>query len=187
MFTAVNPLHPGYIAGRRVALTKSPASSTAIAAVDTIYFLPFFLYAPLPFTALSAHVTVGGAASSMKTGVWANSPVSMRPLGAPLFADNTGVATATGATSVNNAVGAGTFAPFTLYWTGAKFTGTLPSLWAVPNTSFETAWLVGVAGGVNTLTNISIADAYANALPTFAEGAAFVPNGNVSPMFWAVT
>jgi hypothetical protein len=109
---------------------------------------------------------VGGAGSSAKVGVWANSNLSGRPVGAPLLADNTGAAT-TGTGQIALAM-AGTLNPGT-YWAGTKITGTGPQL-----TSANQILGYGVPNG-NTLSAlcISFADAYANALPTLAEGASF--------------
>ena len=71
----------------------APATASAITAIDIIYFYPFVMPRSITFTNGLARVQTGGAGSSMKMGVWANSTISNRPLGAPLYKDDTGVAT----------------------------------------------------------------------------------------------
>lgn len=164
--------HPGYIAGRSYCLWPGfPNQAAAVAAVDVIYFHPFRIFKPVTFTAGWARVVTGGAASSAKSGIWDNSTVSMRPLGAPLFKDDTGVATATSATTVVLALGAGTLGPG-FYWAGMKFTGTLPVMYNIGANDQTTNYLMGTAGAV-TNVGLAFADAYANAMPTLAEGASF--------------
>jgi hypothetical protein len=178
--------HPGYIASRRYPLTLG-SGSQALAAIDTIYCFCFMLGAPLSFTAFSAYVSTGGAASSMKMGIWADSPVSHRPLGAPLFKDDTGVATATSTTTVDFSTGAGALAPFTHYWAGSKFTGTLPAMFCQAVSTNFSAMQSGIASANNNTASLAFADAFANAMPTFAEAAGFSPSGANVPLIYAVT
>lgn len=165
-------LHPGYKAGTGTyPMIEGPVTTAAIPAADKLYLYPFILYSPITFTAGQMRVGTGGAGSSVKVGIWANSPVSNRPLGAPLFADNTGVATTSNSTNVAPAL-AGSLAPG-VYWSGAKFTGTLPQMVIIPGSNVIVARLAGYSGGSLILTGLSIDDAYSNDLPTIAEGATF--------------
>lgn len=164
--------HPGFISGRRYPLVKATKAGTAIAAIDTIYFLPFMLAADMVLSKLSVRSTVGGAASSIKFGLWDNSPVSIRPLGAPLAVDNTGVAS-TGAGDLDSAALTVSLERDHLYWAGIKTTGTPASIHAVVNLSAgELAYMFGTK--TNNVNNaFSFADTYSNAMPTFVEGATF--------------
>ncbi len=175
-------LHPGYLAGRGYLMMEGQPSNAAIAAVDTLYFYPFRVFSTLAFVSARYRVATGGAGSSIKAGIWANSIVSQKPLGAPLFADNTGVATATSTTTVT-LVMSGTLAPG-IYWVGVKATGTLPTMRAQADTNNFVSFLCGAPNGgadaPHVTTGFSIADAYANNLPTIAEGATFTTLLNVA-------
>ncbi len=169
LYTA-RAVHPGYKATRTYHLYDGTASS-AVSAVDIIYFVPFMLPRPISFSAGTIRVITGGAGSSVKAGIWANSPVSDYPLGAPLYVDNTGVATTGNNTSPAIALGTGSLAANTLYWWGAKFTGTLPS---ILSTGSNVSTYCRLRGGVTANQTASgFADAYANDMPTMAEGASF--------------
>lgn len=169
LYTA-RAVHPGYKASRTYHLYPS-STATAPAAVDIIYFVPFMLPRPIAFVSGTIRVTTGGAGSAVKAGIWANSPVSDYPLGAPLYVDNTGVATTGNNTSPTIAFGAGSLAANTLYWWGMKFTGTLPTIHSFGANSSQFAILRGAVAA--NQTSASIADAYANDMPTIAEGASF--------------
>ena len=180
-----NPDHTGFLAGFNYPLCRHSSSGAAVAAVNTIYFYPFVLPAPLSFDRGYIYSTAGGAGSSVKGGIWANSPVSNRPLGAPLYKDNTGAAT-TGTGKIALAFGSGVLAPRTIYWFGTKFTGTLPSVTQILATEYEHGWLAGAADSLGDLRIIQLAfsDTYSNNMPTLAEGATFsVSNGTV-PLMW---
>ena len=170
LFTTPSIKHPGYLAGRQYIILPFGPSNAAPNAADVIYFAPFILDKPITFTGGRMRVVTGGAASSVKGAVWANSTVSNRPLGAPLFTDNTGIATATSATTVALAFGAGTLNPG-IYWFGSKFTGTLPTMLATAATIPLLSYLAGTTDMANS--SMSFADAYANAMPTLSEGAGF--------------
>lgn len=183
LFTPAPVVHPPYVAGNRYPLhAGGVTSSGAVAAVDIIYFQPFIIERPVSFSAFAIRVGTGGAGSSVKGGIWANSQVSSRPLGAPLFKDDTGAATTASSTTVTVATGAGTLGPG-WYWFGSKYTGTLPTV-AVINADNSSSWLFGVPSASNPYALwISYANAYANAMPTIAEGASFtVTNSNVCPI-----
>lgn len=156
------------VTGKVYPINVGRLTSAAIPAVDTIYFAPFFMPDTFTMTAAKLRVGTGGAGSSIKGGIWANSPISNRPLGAPLIVDNTGVATTGTGVTVSLAL-AGTLNPG-FYWFGVKTTGTPPALQAL-DTSTLVANMMGLSDPVNI--TISFADAYANALPTIAEGASF--------------
>jgi hypothetical protein len=180
-------LHPGYIASRRYPLAEVGNGSAAIAAVDVIYFLPFVLKSPLTATKFSIYVATGGAASSAKFGIWANSPISIRPLGAPLVADNTGVATTSSGINADFAATAITLAPG-LYWGGIKATGTLPTVIVQAPGQLSAGQYSGVpTASLQNAVFYSSADAYANSMPTFAEGASFTAHTSSTPVLFAVT
>lgn len=163
--------HPGYLTGKFYTLALQGLTGAAVAAVDTIYLYPFPIYEPgVTVKTLTARVSTGGASSAMKTGIWADSLVSHRPLGAPLIVDNTGVATtATGSNAspdvTDTWLGAG------WYWIGTKFRATLPSMFSMGTGPFWMSHLAGASGLF--VFGLSFADAYANNMPTFAEGASF--------------
>lgn len=167
------PIHPGYKAGTGTYSTyPDQVASAAINAVDTIYLYPFVLTSPITFTGGQLRINTGGAASAAKVGIWANgNGPTNRPLGAPLFADNTGVATTSGPFNAVPLI-SGTL-PAGIYWAGTKFTGTPPTVVVLANTSLYVASMVGLPGSALVSYGISFADAYANSMPTFAEGATF--------------
>lgn len=180
--------HPGYLAGRNYATWEGAVTTTAaIPAVDTIYFYPFRLMAPVTLTGGMVRSITGGAASSVKAGIWANSPVSHRPLGAPLIVDNTGAATT--ANNTNVALAMTGSLKTGIYWAGVKATGTLPQCTSIPAASTTLMVLTGVATGSTAVTcGLSFADAYANNMPTMAEGAAFVVVGTAGiPILYLTT
>ena len=121
----------------------------------------------MTFTNGAIRVATGGAGSSVKVGIWANSTVSGRPVGAPVIADNTGAAT-TGTGQIAVTLAATTLQPG-WYWIGSKFTGTLPS---TVSGSGVLGWGFHQGGNVSA-TQISFADTYSNNMPTLAEGASF--------------
>jgi len=167
----INSLFPGYIPGKSYVMYDSSTSSSALAAIDTIYFYPFKVVAPLRFVSAAVRCDAGGAGSSVKGGIWANSPISGRPVGAPLAADNTGAAT-TGTGLITLAM-SGLLLPG-VYWFGIKTTGTPPTM-----RSCQAAIGLAPNGGSTTaFISLSIADTYSNSMPTLAEGAAVVAGSN---------
>lgn len=164
-------LHPGSISGRKYPLSPGPSSSgAAVSAIDTIYFFPFELPFTLNFTGFSVWIVTGGAASSMKAGIWANSPISMKPLGAPLYVDNTGVATTASGAVASIATGSGILAGGVCYWAGAKFTGTPPTLFALTSTNTVPTQVSGFTNATYSSPFYAFADTYSNSMPTIAEG-----------------
>ena len=167
--------HPGYVAGRWYFPDfVGIASTVAVGAVDIVYFNLVRVFSPILVKGLVCRTGTGGAGSSVKMGVWANSPVSVRALGAPLIADNTGQATTGNSTNVE-ADTADTWLGRGWYWTGAKFTGTLPTMLAVPGTAPNHAMRAGATTNalLTFVTGVTFADAYSNNLPTLSEGASF--------------
>lgn len=162
--------HLPYVTGQTYSTWEGPTVTTvAIPAVDIIYFYPFRVYETLTFTSSLVRVVTGGAGSSIKVGIWANSTVSNRPLGAPITADNTGVTTASNnqdrAPVLSGTLRAG------IYWIGVKATGTLPQMVSVPSAHQQ---LNSIAGSAALTANIiSLADTYSNNMPTISEGAGF--------------
>jgi hypothetical protein len=177
---AASARHPGYVSGRWYPITDGATSNAAVAAINTIYLVPFQIQSPITFTSMLMRVITGGAGSSAKSAIWANSAVSMRPLNVPLLADNAGVATTSSSVNVTLAL-AGTLNPG-FYWFGSKFTGTLPSVQCVGASGVAPVhhwgWM-GVAAAAATFPTLcfglSSADTYSNdiAATSFSEGASF--------------
>lgn len=179
-----NEFHPGYIAGQVYPLHDGYTNtSSAIAAADAIYLFPFTVPRVLNFASIKMRVQTAGAGSSAKTAIWANSPISHRPLGSPLFVDNTGVTTQASTTTVTTGMAAGTLTPNNIYWFGSKYTGTLPVMWNA-NLAGQLMWLTG---GATAGAHHSFADAYANDMPTFTEGASFNVTTGAVPFPFAQT
>ena len=179
----LNLVAPAFIAGRTFATTRTAVNNNAVPAVDTIYLYPYLLRRQIVLTAGMMRSTAGGAGSSVKVGIWANSTVSNRPLGAPLLADNTGVAT-TGTGEINPAL-SGTLQPQVL-WIGTLWTGTLPTV-AAMGISGETAALVGLTGLATAYNGYTFSQAYASGVPTFSEGATFGLSGGSIPVVYFKT
>ena len=57
------PIRPPYVATHRYALTRAVFVNAVVPAVDQIYFHPFTLERPLPFSAFGIRVTTAGTAS----------------------------------------------------------------------------------------------------------------------------
>lgn len=155
--------HPGYISGGVYALSRQVAP-LAIAAVDTVYLLPFMVDTHVVPASFGPRVTTGGAGSSVKIAVWANNPATMRPTGLPIMSNNTGAATTSAAATPLTVTGV-TLIPGLLYWHGIKATGTLPTVQAVGVGSAEQSRFMGITLGTtatNPVVGLSVADAYAN-------------------------
>lgn len=165
--------HPGYLAGRWYLTAPAQRAAVAIGAVDTLYFYPFYIFAPVAVTALGVRSTAGGAGSSVKTGIWRNDPTVMRPSGAPVIVDDTGIATTgTGELTITTTGNLTTG----WYWAGTKFTGTLPTM-AVVNTVDGMAgasYFMGMAAQAALTTNVVVfAHAYATAMPNISTAQAY--------------
>jgi hypothetical protein len=159
------PLHPGYIAGKTYTmLDAGTVSNLAVGAIDTVYLYPFRVFAPITFTAGAIRISAGGVGSSVKSGIWAHSYVSGRPLGAPLVYDNTGAAT-TGTGQIAIAL-AGSLLPG-FYWFGTKFTGTLPTAQSIVTPTYLVP-----NGGAGSTVGLSASDTYSNNISalSFSEG-----------------
>lgn len=181
---ALSP-HPGYTAGRYYPTTTNTVSiSAAVPATNTVYLYLFYVPRTVTITHLGARVVTGQSGSAIKTGIWAN--LNGRPYGAPLAADNTGVATETTGSTVDSP------AAITLqtgwYWFGSKCTGTLPTL-----VSLTALHRNDVHYGVTSLASaghpaLSIASTYANDMPTFTDSETW---GSVQaagvPVLWLKT
>ncbi len=182
-------LHPGYIASRTYATVPGMTpTAAAVPAVDVVYLYPFQILSRVTVASLRIRLTAGGAGSSAKGAIWANSFVSMRPLGAPLLVDNTGVAT-TSSNADASLAASGTLNSG-VYWAGTKFTGTLPSTLSIAANNTWVQFMVGAATAGGAAQNAySFADAYANAMPTFTEGASFTMLNGASgcPLIYLVT
>ena len=169
--------HPGYVSDRTYSTFDGAIANLAVGAADLIYFYPFRIPRRVTIIGGNAYVVTGGAGSAMKAALYANSPISSRPVGAPLVRDNTGVATATSATRVSLAFGVYTLRPG-FYWAGAKWQATLPTMQTIGTAWQGLNYYMGAptANGLN-IAMYTFADAYANAMPVLAEGAAFAASG----------
>lgn len=140
-------------------------TTITVSAVDTLYVTPFFLGVPQDVKTLSIRVVTGGAASSVKVGLWASSGTV--PIGAPLAANNTGASTTASSTTVTLDVTDIVLASG-IYWTGTKFTGTLPVCLGIHVSDFaQMSFLGGTAIANGAVTALQLAAAYANDMPTF--------------------
>lgn len=169
--------HPGYVAGRYYLGDGGGVTTTVVVgAIDTLYFNLLRVMAPITLTGLVCRTGTGGAASSIKMGIWGNSPVSQRPLGAPIAADNTGQATTGSSTNVEAAISC-LLSPG-WWWVGSKFTGTLPTMVAFSGTSLNHVMRHGASNASLLIpaSGITFADTYSNNMPTLAEGASFTQN-----------
>lgn len=159
------------------------ASSVAVPAIDTLYLYPFWLPRRCAIVELFVEVAATGAGSSCKAGIWAMYLPTLRPSGAPLIADNTGVTTSTGSGRSLSAING----PITLeagwYWAGSKFTGTLPTMVGIPAGTQISAWTVGQGGRALSWNSVSMAATYSSNLPTIATNQSFtVVNSSAVPI-----
>jgi hypothetical protein len=160
-------------------------TNIAVTAPDVLFLNVFELHERVLLSALVQRIFTGGTGSAVKQAIWADA--GGRPIGAPLVQDAVGVATTA---SNAQAVGpvAGGIGPGRL-WYGAKHTGSvLPFALSIGSTYHGQARRIGRAGILanNTMTALSIASAYAAAMPTFAGGEAFgehVTGGVAVPHF----
>lgn len=168
-------LHPTYVSGRTYSTYWGQMlNSAAMPAIDIIYFYPFLITRTLAFASGSARVQTAGAGSSIKVGIWANSPTSSRAVGAPVAVDNTGITTQASTTDVVPAI-SGTLYPG-WYWMGIKTTGTPATFHSITAPNLFMSWAMGNATSpLMVVTAFSIADTYSNNMPTIAEAAAFTP------------
>ena len=88
-------VRPPYKTGRFYATWEGAAGAAVVPAADTVYFYPFRISHVANVVQILLQVVTGGAGSSAKSAIYANSVISDRPVGAPLVADNVGQATAT--------------------------------------------------------------------------------------------
>ncbi|MCG6204209.1 hypothetical protein LPW26_06150 [Rhodopseudomonas sp. HC1] len=168
------------ITGRLYATrTGTVISTVAIPGADTIYLYPFYVDHARKVTSGSGRVVTGGAGSSIKAAVWRNSALSNRPLGSPVLVDNAGASTATN--NSNAVLAFFGFLPTGWYWMGVKCTGAPPTMLSIPSADQFMAAFMGAASlAANAL---SVASTYNNAMPAFAEGAAFTEFvGNGAPI-----
>lgn len=165
-----------YVAGRYYPTFGGSATATIIAASDTIYLQPFMVMNSVTADRLAVRVTTGQAGSSVKGGIYGTRTSGTgagRPFGAPVSADNTGVATTTSNANADLTISA-TLSPGLLYWSAVKFTtsGTLPTCTSSLTTSRNNEVYLGRdmpsnATGSGAATGLSFAQAYATAFPTF--------------------
>lgn len=176
--------HPGYVAGRYYPGYPATTASTAIPAVDTIYFAPVRITSPLTFDRLGVRVITGVSSALLKIGLWASDPITKKPIGAPIVADDTGLDCATSTTSPELAATA--FLAPGLYWFGGK-SGHAPTLMSFLGTGGVISWDIGRS--INTsmvgMLGYSMAHALAEDMPTLT-GAESISDLVTSgaPMAW---
>lgn len=167
---------PPYLPNRFYATWPGPTSSAAVASADVLYLYPFYLSYPMTVINGIMRIATGGAASAVKAAIWANSVLNNLPVGAPVLADNTGVATTSSGTQAIVAF-AGTL-PAGFYWMGSKFQATLPTMVMQGNGNLLAVAMMGLPNtnansGALLANGLSVASSYANAHPTFAEATTF--------------
>lgn len=180
--------HPGYIAGGTYPLCRTQTASAAPAAANLVYLFPWMPEAPVVPASFGLRVTTGGAASSFKLGVWRNNPATMRPTGLPFMSNNTDNATTGTSVDVLATVAGVPLAPGVLTWVGAVFTGTLPTVCMIGNTTFETTWLLGLGIGNavgSNITGLSTPHTYATDIATLDMTGAVFTNvtSNAIPIY----
>lgn len=164
----LRPLFPPRVSGRTYALNNTPVVTQPFNAIDTIYFTPFFMPDTLNVNNGKMRITTGGAGSSVKAGIWASSPISGVPVGPPLGADNVGVASTSNGVDIILGLGQFTLTPG-WYWYGSKTTGTPPTTQALQGGHCLYSYLYGLTGSL-AVSGLTLADAYANNIPTIPEG-----------------
>lgn len=156
--------HPGYLTGQIYLLPPTVGPAAAVSAVDLVYLWMWMPDAAVTPATVGIRVVAAGTGSSVKIGVWANNPATMRPTGTPLVSNNTGAATTSANTAVLLSVAARYFVPGVPVWIGAKHTGTLPTVATVAsNGDGARMWGGTVGGGIAShAVGLSAPDAYAN-------------------------
>jgi hypothetical protein len=165
-----------YVAGSYYPTFGGSGTATIIAAADTIYLQPFMVLNSITADRLAVRVTTGQATSAVKGAIYGTRTSGAgvgRPFGAPIGADNTGVATTTSNANADLTLSAA-LVPGLLYWSAVKFTtaGTLPTCTSSLTTSRNNEVYIGRdmpsnAAGSGAATGLSFAQAYATAFPTF--------------------
>jgi hypothetical protein len=186
-----NPsVHPGYLSALYYStFTGVQGQGTAVGAIDTLYIYPFTLRQTVRVSKLAMRVNALGAASAGKIALWRNSKTLFRPVGAPLAADNVGQATTANNATAEYALPATLVLTPAAYWIGAKFTGTLPQMVSLSggnSASKVTEAMIGrVALVTGAMAGLSLAHAYATALPTLVGNEAWAEALGVGiPVVW---
>lgn len=162
-------MHPGYRANTWYAtLGTTRETATAVPAADQLYLYPFRLWRRMTIYQLGVRCITGGAGSAVKLGIWDS--VAGRPQGAPMLANNTGAAT-TAAGEINLGV-TETLIDAGAYWAGQLYTGTLPTMLAIANTTLVVEPMIGRSALTSSLgiSALSLAETYAGNLPTIVGG-----------------
>lgn len=166
--------------------STSTVAAGAVVGINEIYFVPIDpILTPTMFDRLALWVTTGGAGSSAKFAVYANGTGANinLPVGAPVLVNNTGVATTTSAAGAEVTVSGS--ALMGCYWAAVKFTGTAPNVYCNSGASGGVAARIGNgslnASPVNART---LADTYANNMPTLTGAESFGERNVASPVIW---
>jgi hypothetical protein len=158
--------HPGYVSGRYYAgYTETTATTSALPAIDTIYFHPVLILTPVSFDRVKVNCVTGVATARLKHGLWNMDPTTMKPIGAPIYADNTGLDCGTSSTTPEFTIAVG-LAPG-MYWWGSK-SGHTPTLQSAANSHGVMSWDFGRSSGASTthMCGLSMAHAMATDMPT---------------------
>ena len=177
--------HPGYIAGRPVPIFGGNTATNNIAA-DRIYMMPFVPEADITITGFGLWLVAGSGATGIKGAVYANrysGTGKARAFGAPLVADNTGVATtASGAEVVITLAQA--LKRGVTYWHALKSNSGTPTFTCSGTTSLAGGRLVGTSSVSSAnATSVSIDQAYATAFPTL-DGSETWTDRNAMPVIY---
>jgi len=164
---------PGYIPDNYYSTVPFTDARSATL-LNSVLLYPFRIHRTVTIQSLHARMNSGGTASSAKVGIWANSPISNKPLGAPLVVDNIGMATTTSNANITATITPAEFLPG-WYWMGSKHThgGISASMYSLPQAG---NWMLSTMGwhasGLDVVS-AAYSDAYANDMPTINEGATF--------------
>lgn len=157
------PYRAGLWYGRRGAHT----SGNIVPATNTLYLRRVEVRERVTIAALGFRVVTAGVSSAVKMAAYRAGANGM-PIGAPIVADNTGVATVTAGAHVSTALTGIIDPPYV--WLADVHTGpTLPIPIGLGTTDYNEESQLGRSNmGSNTaLVGYSIAHTYANPLPTF--------------------
>jgi hypothetical protein len=165
-------LHPGYVANRYYAgYPAFTATTTALPAINTIYFAPVLIVVPLRFDRVKVNVTTGVASALLKHALYNADQATKRPIGAPIAVNNTGLDCATSATTPEFTVDPAISLTPGLYWFGCK-SSHQPQFQSIANTASWASWDLGRSSGNSTahMCGLFMSHTMALDMPTIALG-----------------
>jgi hypothetical protein len=108
--------------------TPLTSSLGALPAADNLYLYPFDQTDEISVYELFIRVGTAIASSNLKAGIWRNNPLTARPTGVPLVANNAGFDT-TSASNIGRSVSVTPgLLPIGRLWAGAKAPAAIPNL-----------------------------------------------------------